>query len=456
MAIMESPFGLYRRFREFLFNELWRADLHKQAIWKRNLYRAIRLFFVLARELANGQLNLRAMSLVYTTLLSLVPLLAVSFSVLKAFGVHNQIEPLLYNLMSPLGEQGHEIVENIIGFVDNMRVGVLGAIGLGLLIYTVISLIQKIEETFNYVWQSKGTRSFARRFSDYLSVVLVGPVLVFTALGSTATLMNSEVVQSIVAIEPFGSILIFMTKMVPFMLIIGAFTFVYMFVPNTRVKLSAAFVGALVGGALWQISGMVFAGFAAGSTKYAAIYSGFAILILFMIWLYLSWLILLIGAQVAFFAQYPEQIRLGNRRIPLTGRFQEELAMMVLYRIAERFVHGGEPCSIACLTDELDVPGERIAESLRMLQERGLVMEAGSEVSVYLLVHDPASMSLSGILDILRRPDEEQAILEQRLRMVQSVSVLFEQLGCSQGEALREMSLRDLVLNKPEGAAVSP
>lgn len=452
---MESPAGVYQKLKGFLFNELWRADLHRQNVVRRVVYRAIRLLFVMGRELASGQLNLRAMSLVYTTLLSLVPLLAVSFSVLKAFGVHNQIEPLLFNLVAPLGEQGNEIVVNVLHFVENMRVGVLGAVGLGLLIYTVISLIQKVEETFNYVWHSKATRSFSRRFSDYLSVIMVGPVLVFSALGMTATMMSSTMVQAIIAIEPFGSLIILLSKMVPFFLIIGAFTFVYMFVPNTRVKFSSALIGALVGGALWQFSGMVFAGFAATSTKYAAIYSGFAILILFMIWLYLSWLILLIGSQVAFFAQHPEQIRLGSRRVPLSGRFREELAMMVLVRIAHRFVYSQPPCSLDCLTQQLDVPGERIAEVLELLQERDLVMMAGDdEQPVYLLLHDPASTPVDTILHTLRRPDEEQAIMERRLNITPLVSTLFERVDGVQRESLGAMSLRDLVIEQAGDDAV--
>lgn len=445
---MDSPVNLYQRGKEFLFNELWRADLPQQSFIQRVVYRGIRLLFVLARELAGGQLNLRAMSLVYTTLLSLVPLLAVSFSVLKAFGVHNQIEPLLFNLMAPLGEQGNELVVNILNFVENMKVGILGAVGLALLIYTVISLIQKVEATFNYVWQAKSTRSFSRRFSDYLSVIMVGPVLVFSALGVTASMMSSNLVLSITAIEPFGSIILFISKLAPLILIVGAFTFVYMFVPNTRVKLFAALVGALVGGSLWQISGMVFAGFAAGSTRYAAIYSGFAILILFMIWLYLSWLILLIGAQLAFFVQHPEQIRLGNRRIPLSGRFMEELSLMVLYQIASRFIREGSPCSLDCLSQALNVPGERIAEVLAMLQDRDLIMEAGNDTPVYLLLHDPASLMMHQLLKTLRSPDEEQAIMERHLTVNFPVNRLFEHLDAAATESLKTLSLRDLVLQQ--------
>ena len=198
---MQSPLGYYDQIKSFLENRLWRADIESMALPRRYGYKTVRFLFVLAREFANGQLNLRAMSLVYTTLLSMVPLLAVSFSVLKAFGVHNQIEPLLLNLVQPLGEKGNEIVVNLLGFVENMKVGVLGSVGLALLLYTVVSLIQKVESSFNYVWHAKSTRPFSRRFSDYLSVIMVGPVLMFSAIGMTASLMNSDVVQALVRMK---------------------------------------------------------------------------------------------------------------------------------------------------------------------------------------------------------------------------------------------------------------
>jgi len=145
---------------------------------------------ILVRDLVDGQLTLRAMSLVYTTLLSIVPLLALSFSVLKAFGVHNQIQPMLLRFLEPLGENGAEIAHNIIEFIQRMNVGVLGAVGLVLLLYTAISLMQKIEESLNYIWHVHRPRPLADRFSRYLSVLLVGPILVFSALGITATVMR--------------------------------------------------------------------------------------------------------------------------------------------------------------------------------------------------------------------------------------------------------------------------
>ncbi|MAZ70452.1 MAG: YihY/virulence factor BrkB family protein [Porticoccus sp.] len=442
---MQSPLGYYDQIKSFLENRLWRADIESMALPQRYGYKFVRFLFVLMREFANGQLNLRAMSLVYTTLLSMVPLLAVSFSVLKAFGVHNQIEPLLLNLVQPLGEKGNEIVVNLLGFVENMKVGVLGSVGLALLLYTVVSLIQKVESSFNYVWHAKSTRPFSRRFSDYLSVIMVGPVLMFSAIGMTASLMNSDVVQALVSIEPFGSIMLVVTKLIPFLLIIMAFTFVYMFMPNTRVKFTAALVGAVVGGALWQSTGLVFAEFASSSTKYAAIYSGFAILVLFMIWLYLSWFILLLGSQVAYYVQYPEQIRLSNQRVPLSGRLREQTALLTIYWIAHRFVRHKKPLSIEELCQLLAIPAERVTETVQMLMDRELVVETNDEPSTYVLQSDPANMTVAEFLQIVRRPNDEQSMMNDQIQSVGGVDEVMAQLESSVGEKLAGLTLRKLV-----------
>lgn len=452
---MQSPVGIYGEIKGFLHNELWRGDIEHLAWPQRLAYKIIRFLFVLIREISTGQLTLRAMSLVFTSLLSMVPLIAVSFSVLKAFGVHNQIEPLLRNLVEPLGAQGDEIVVNILGFVENMKVGVLGSLGMALLLYTVISLIQKVEISFNYVWHAETSRTLSRRFSDYLSVIMVGPVLVFAAMGLTASMMNSTVMQAVMNVEPFGSLLVLLSRLVPFILITLAFTFVYMFVPNTRVKFSSALLGAFIGGVLWQGSGLVFAEFAAGSTRYAAIYAGFAILIMFMIWLYLSWLILLIGAQVAFFHQYPERIRLTDKRGPLSGRFREQLALLVLYRITDVFVHRGRPLTLEKLSDQLRVPLDRIGEVVQLLQRRQLLVESASEPPEYLLGQDPATVSLAQLFTTIRSPREEQALLEGKVASEPPVDALLGRIDRAINEAMGEATLRDLVTGEADAEAAS-
>ncbi|MBT8406355.1 MAG: YihY family inner membrane protein, partial [Deltaproteobacteria bacterium] len=311
------------RVEAVLRQRIWEGDLSSLPWWKNWLSKVLRMFYVVIRDLLEGQLTLRAMSLVYTTLLAMVPLLAVSFSVLKGLGVHNQIEPLLLNFLKPMGERGVEMTSRIIGFVDGVKAGVLGTLGLAFLIYTVISLIQKIELACNDTWHVSRSRPLAQKFSDYLSVILIGPVLVFSALGITASVMSTAVVQKIVAIKVFGSLLELGTKLVPYLLMIAAFTFVYIFVPNTRVRFRSALTGGLVAGVLWEASGWGFASFVVKSAKYTAIYSGFAVIIMFMIWLYLSWLIVLVGASVAYYHQHPESMTAHRRELQLSNRTQE-------------------------------------------------------------------------------------------------------------------------------------
>ncbi|HEY0634571.1 MAG TPA: YhjD/YihY/BrkB family envelope integrity protein [Gammaproteobacteria bacterium] len=437
--------SLWQRAEQFLFSEIWRIDLNQVGYAHRVVLRTARFLLVIWHELAVGQINLRAMSLVYTTLLSMVPLIAVSFSVLKAFGVHNQVEPLLLNLMAPLGAQADEIVQRILGFVANMKVGVLGSLGMALLIYTVISLIQKVENSFNYVWRTKGVRSFARRFSDYLSVIMVGPVLIFAALGLTATMMNSSVAQRLMAIEPFGSIVVVLGEVMPFLMITAAFCFIYIFVPNTRVRFRSALVGAAVAGVIWQLTGKLFASFASGAVHYSAIYSGLAILMLFMIWLYLAWVILLFGAQVAYFHQHPEQIRLGGTRLVLSNRLRERLALTVMTLVADSYCNERAPWTLERLVQRLRIPGDTLGEVVDLLQTRQLLVETGSEPPEYLPAHNPEGLTIARLLTEIREAGEEQSEFDASALALPAVDDLFGRLQGGMIAALDGLTLKALV-----------
>jgi membrane protein len=426
-------------------NWIWAEKLSRVRGPRRLLLWALRLLYVLVREVGGGQLNLRAMSLVYTTLLSVVPLLAVSFSVLKGFGVHNQIEPILFNFLEPLGPKGMELGQQVIGFVENVRVGVLGSLGLGLLIYTVISLIQKIESAFNYVWQVERLRSLSQRFSNYLSVILIGPVLVFSALGITASVMSLDIVQKLLTIEPFGRLFVLATKLVPYLLICVAFTFIYIFIPNTRVRFVSAVTGALVGGVLWQSTGWAFAAFIASSSKYAAIYSSFAILILLLIWLYLNWLILLLGAQVAFFVQHPQYLVKEPVKLVLSNRLRERLGLQILYHVALHHYCNEKPWTLDDLIEHLQIPGEPVGRVLDLLIDGGYLVETSEEPPTYLPRRDIGTMRLYEVIAGLRRAGESPFLRYEHLPELGPVEQVMEKMRISRDETLGELTMRDLV-----------
>jgi len=339
----------------------------------------------------------------------------VSFSVLKAFGVHNQIEPLLTHFLAPLGDKGVELSGRIIEFVENVRAGVLGSVGLAFLLYTVIALIQKVERAFNYAWHVEQHRRFTQRFSEYLSVIMIGPVLVFTALGITATVMNTTVVQHLVAIEPFGALITFGGHVVPYLLIIAAFTFIYVFVPNTRVRVRSALVGGVVAGVLWESVGWAFTSFIVSSTKYTAIYSAFAGFIFFLIWLYVSWLILLMGASIAFYHQHPEYLAVRRREMRLSARLQERLALLIMYFVARNYYQGQAPWSIQGLMQRLRIPTDLLDDILMALQRDGLLVVSGDEPPTYLPGRPLESTSVNEVLGAVRRSGEEAFFTTRRL-----------------------------------------
>jgi membrane protein len=437
-----------------LKKQIWNEDLSALPWWKAWLITSFRIIYVAVRDIVDGQLTLRAMSLVYTTLLALVPLLAVSFSVLKGFGVHNQIEPLLLNFLSPMGERGAEISSKIIGFVDNVKAGVLGSVGLAFLIYTVISLIQKIESAFNYTWRVKRSRPFTQRFSDYLSIILIGPVLIFTALGITASLTSTAIVQKLVAVEPFESLLHTASHLLPYLLIITAFTFFYILVPNKKVKFGSALIGGTAAGILWEITGWAFASFIAQSTKYTAIYSGFAILIMFMLYVYVSWLILLVGANIAYYHQHPESLTPEQRRLRLSNRLREKLSLLVMLMIAQNYYRNLPEWTLDTLAKELHVPTDIIEPIIESLEGKHILAGTAADPPTYLPGQPLDTMEINDVLYAVRTANEVHGSNLNDLPAEFVVDQVINGLDQIIAKQLQGLTVKEFALSEPSSGNV--
>ena len=359
---------------------IWRYKPESKALVL--LQRLVRAFFSVGQSAARGDLQLNAMSLSYTTLLSFVPLLAVTFSVLKAFGSSAVIEPFLMEVFAPLGSSADEITNWILDFVDNIKVGVLGALGIAMLFYTVIALIQKIETVFNRTWGVYRLRPLSMRFANYLSVLMVGPVLVIAAASLTATLLTSSVMQDIAEVSVMSSIFAYVSHVIPILLWIGAFTFLYVFIPNTRVEVQAALVGGVVAGVLWNLVGFVFGTLMAGATNFTAIYSAFASLILFMIWLQIAWMIVLVGSSIAYAWQYADQI--GPKQGRIVGPLAQTAAAMIVFdEIRRQFSRGKQPPDREQLNEHVwrtsGLKAIKVDPLLEKLQRAGLIRATDGE-----------------------------------------------------------------------------
>ncbi len=424
---------------------IWQRNLKALPAWKQFCIKMLRIFYAAGRDLGDGLPSLRAMGLVYTTLLSLVPLLAVSFSVLKGFGVHNQLEPALLNLLSPLGERSTQIVEQIIGFVDNMKVGALGTFGLLMLLFTVLSLVKKIETAFNYTWKLTTTRSLAQRFSNYLSVIMVGPVLIFTAIGITATVNNSTVVNNILAIEPFGSLILIAGEIIPVVLTIAVFSFIYVLVPNTKVKIKSAFTGAVAATFLWEITSWIFTAFIANSTNYTAIYSSFAILIIFMLWIYATWLILLTGASVAFYHQHPERTSKRQQLLRLSCQLREKLALTIMQMTGEHFHLSKPPWSSTALSKTLDVSEQAILLITSALKDANLLIAIEAKKHTYVPARSLEEISLCDVMTAIRQAEETPLLHPDGINSSPSVDDVIKKVDDSLKQTLKDLSLKDII-----------
>ena len=384
-----------------LFDEVLDVELSELTRLKRLLHFALKIVVMVGRDFIQNLVKLQAMALAFKTLLSLAPLLAVIFSLLKAFGVHNRMEPALAEALAPLGDKGAEITVHLIGFVNKMSAGALGSVGLVTLFITVLSLMGTIEEAFNHIWRVKSPRKLARRFSDYLSAILVGPILVFAAVTITATLQNNAIVQSLLSLQALGAVILFLLRLVPYITLWGAFTFVYMFIPNTHVRLRSAVVGGLVAAVLWQKVGWGFAVFVASSTRYYVIYSSFAILLLFLLWLHIGWLIVLLGAQVAYAHQHIH-FYLGDRELlAQTPAGREKLALHLMLLIGKNFYHGRDPLNVAGIAAQLRLPAGIVKEFMVMLADLKLVLPLAEE-DTYVLARAPETIAVKEILDGVR------------------------------------------------------
>lgn len=401
----------------------------------------LRYLYATLRDLFSGEITMRSMSLVYTTLLSVVPLIAFSFSVLKGFGVHEALEDQMYLVLEPLGDKGREITDNVMTLVRNVNGGVLGGVSLAFFIYTAVSMVQKIEESFNFVWHVGASRSFARRFTEYMFVLLVGPVVIVIALGMLTSLQNDSFVQFLLNNEIVGPLFVATSKLTPYLLVSAVFVFLYAFVPNTDVKLKSALIGGLAGGFMWASIGLLMTAFVVNSVRTQAVYAGFAIAVITLIWIYLNWIVLLLGAQIAFYVQNPTYLRLGREEPWLSNSTRERLALNIMLLVGGAFREPGQTIDLASLSRRLGVPSLTLSPVIDKLEQGGLL--TCNEEDCLLPAREMARTTLDDVLSVVRNTDESAVRVAPRWDS--EVDAIAKSVDMAIAKAVGTRSLSDLL-----------
>jgi len=391
---------------QFLKRDLWRIRT-KNLTRQQSLYiHPLRVIMLAWRGFDEDKCQLRASALTFYSLLSMVPVVAMAFGIAKGFGFENLLQKLLLERLQ--GQE--EVVTQIIGFankfLENSRGGLIAGIGVAVLFWTVIKVLGNIEASFNDIWGIKKARSLMRKFSDYLSIMLICPILMIVS--SSATIFIASQVRLIVERTAFlgalGPVIFLLLKLLPFVVIWAVFTFIYIFMPNTKVNFRAGLLAGIAAGTIYQLLQWAYITFQIGASKYGAIYGSFAALPLFLVWLQVSWLIILLGAEIAFAYQNVETYEFEHDCLEISPAFKRLLILRIVSCAAKRFCKGEGPLTEARLSHEMDIPIRLVRQLLFELVAAGLfseVVSQGSKERAFQPARCVEEMTLQDVSQIL-------------------------------------------------------
>jgi membrane protein len=329
--------------------------------------------YALLRDLLGGELNIHANGLVFATVLALVPLLAFSLALLKGFGAQRELQSMVYQFFQPMGSAAGEVTQRVMSFADRVRGGLLGSVGLAILIWTLLGTVKRVEDSLNFVWHVEHPRSFVRRTIEYLALLVIAPVLIGALVAMAKLTSANTSVQILTQLPLLSALARGVLAVTPAIVVSAVFAGVYALIPNTRVQFVPALIGGVAAGIAWTAIGRIFTAFIQVSTQLTIVYAGFAIFIAALVWIYLSWLILLVGAQLSFYVQNPSYLRIGLREPRLSHADTERLAFSVMYLVARSHLRTGERWNVSRLAAELTMPGWAVSGIVRALESGGLL-----------------------------------------------------------------------------------
>lgn len=436
------------RVGDFFRRAIWELEDRQFGAPRRLALRLMQLATVVVREFVNDQCLLRASALTFATVLSIVPLLAIVFALLKGFGAEIDLEVLI---LDHVGAGSQEAVDAIFTYVSNSNMTRLGSLGLILLVFSVLTLLTNIEKSFNHIWGVRETRTLIRRFADYFSIAVIGPVLILVAVSMTTTVESQLLSEQLIKQSVIGDLLFFVFKLAPFFAMWAVFAGLYLFMPNTRISVRAALIGGAFGGILWQLVQWGYVNFQFGVSRYNAIYGTMAALPIFMMWIYVSWMIVLLGLEVTFAVQNIRTILrdFGSDRVSVAGR---ELATVeLLTAVGRGFVAGEAAASAEELSARLGLSPRLVRQLLGQLVHLGYLAEVMME-SDRSTAYQPAraleTMSVAEVVAALRH--EGGAPLRHRpVAEYQLASRLLQRVDEAAQQAYDGVSVADLVRRLP-------
>ncbi len=364
------------------------------------LHRSSHLLSLAAADFFRNRCILWAAALTYTTVFALVPMLAVTFSLFHAFGalkgLEGKLRPFILQVLVPGAQE--KLIGTINTLIERLNAGAIGAVGTVLVFLAAVFLLAQLEVIVNEIWGLKRHRPFFYRLAIYWTAITFGPPLMALSIGIPATLRSYRAVEWL---EHYISVDVF--RLLPYLFVWSIFTGLYLFMPNTRVRFSAAAVGAVVGGTLWQIAGVGFTLYTSTVLIYSALYGSLGVIPLFFLWLFISWSIFLFGAELSFVLQNYHLLRNGLKVYGPSYKEREYLSLRIVLTIAKSFLHGKSPLGLHDLTRELRLPFHLTGELVESLVRENIVIKLhqGSQ-DVYLPARNVDAITMSDIIQAVQ------------------------------------------------------
>jgi membrane protein len=363
---------MIRKLRDFFQNEVIKVDLKSKSSRRRFVIRQIRIYVYAFRGFFEDRAALRASSLTYFTMLSIVPIFAMAFGIAKGFGFEDRMNEFIDKSFQEQDQMITWIKSMVGSLLDNTKGGLVAGIGSIILFWSVIQVLNNIELSFNDIWQVKKARSPIRKFSDYLAMMIITPFAI--ALSGSITVKINQAANNFEFIQP-------MLKLVPYASIWLLFTIIYIVMPNTKVKLKYALIAGIVAGTLSMLVQWGYFEFQVGVTRFNTLYGSFAAIPLFLLWLQITWLIVLMGAEISFAYQNIENYEFENEALELNHDNKRVLSLVIAHHIIKNFEEGGRAKSNEDLSHELGIPLRLLNQLIFDLVDCGLLSELANDAS---------------------------------------------------------------------------
>ncbi len=411
---------MLREIKHFFNTTLWSVALSTKSGRQRMWIKLLRVLALAVRGFREDKIGLRSSALTVFSLLAVVPVVALAFGIAKGFGLKSYLEEQIKLYVSGLNMTGQEeVLDRIIdfanSFLDNTSGGIIAGIGLIILLWSVFKVFSNIEGSFNAIWQIRKSRSWFRKFSDYFSLMLIGPVVVIISSSALVFIRTQleQIASEMNVISFFEPVLLFLVQLIPYVLIWLFFTFLYVFMPNTRVRFRSGFIGALVAGTAFVIVQHVFINFQIGVSRYNAIYGSFAALPLFIIGLQISWLIVLLGAEISFADQNLEQYEFESDIENMSVYSKKMIALIITHLLVKNFVKAEKPLTAEEISHQLKIPIRLVRKMLfelvdcRILSE---IVSPNTKERAYQPGQDPDNLTISFVIEKLEHSGKEGMI----------------------------------------------